>query len=56
MMSIKEKLNDYKDAIIGNGLYDLLKNFLGLVLSGTVTTVLVKIVIDIINNKTSLNA
>ena len=51
MMSIKEKLNDYKDAIIGNGLYDLLKNFLGLVLSGTVTTVLVNIVIDIINNK-----
>jgi len=46
---IKEKIKNYVDAVIGNGIYDIIKKCLGLLLGGTFTSTIVNISIDLLN-------
>lgn len=48
---MKDRLHKYKDAIIGNGLYDLVKHICGFIFGSALTGIITNILITIFNNE-----
>jgi len=46
---LKEKFTDYRDAVIGNGIYDLIVLLVKMLLGGTVTSTIVNVLVDLLD-------
>ncbi len=49
MSNIKEKLREYRNAVLGNAVYDIIKFSLFSILGSSLTSIIVNILIDVIN-------
>lgn len=45
----REKITSYKEAVVGNGIYDVVKKLVGILLGGTLTPTATNIAIDLLN-------